>query len=109
MKFLIKPRRGGKTVDAVKLANETGAYLVVRNQNWAREVDQLYKPNRFPVTYADVLEGRMRGSFVRNIVIDDVDAFIQYACMGLIVEACTMSAEITTSLKGKDEKDAEEL
>ena len=94
MKLMYTGIRMGKTTEAIRLANETGAYLVVRSRDEALRVSKLNpSPNRFPVTFQEILEQRMRGSFVRNIVIDNVDLFIQRIVGDLLIEGITISAE----------------
>ena len=89
MKIIGTERGKGKTTEAVKIANDTGAYLVVHNQD---EVTRLStKCNRFPITYDELLDGHMKGSFVRNIVIDNIEMFIQRICPGLTIEAITIT------------------
>jgi len=75
-KILEATGRGtGKTKRAVELAMATGAYLVVRNRDEAHRLSQEYPKLRFPVTFQELKDTRMQGSFVRNIVIDDLEDF----------------------------------
>jgi len=77
MKTFKAPRQGGKTRLAVEAANACGGYLVVKNKQEAKRVFHNFKLDRFPITYKDVFEG-MKGSYVRNIVIDNMDDFVIY-------------------------------
>jgi hypothetical protein len=83
----------GRTTDMVKLANETGAYLVVRDRNAAMRLQDVCE--RFPVTYSELMQDRMRGSMVRNIVIDDADALLKYILSPLTIEGISTGSEAT--------------
>ena len=93
MKVFTAPRQKGKTRLAVDAANASDGYLVVKDRHEAQRVMQNYKCDRMPVTYADVLQGRMKGSWVRNIVIDNIDDFVVYACQGLRVDLGTIDRD----------------
>lgn len=93
MKLINRSRHSEKTKDAVRIANETGAYLIVRDSYAALEISNF--TNRFPVTYAEFFDSnRMKASRVRNIVIDDIDCLIEYMTRGLKIEAMTASFDI---------------
>jgi len=64
----------------VEIANEMGAYLIVRDRQAAKRLSE--QTNRFPVTFEELLDSRMEGSRVRNIVIDDADEFLRRICGG---------------------------
>jgi len=81
MKIICKARGEGKTTDAVKVAIETGAYLIVRDRRAVEYLSREYPDLRFPITFDEFLRGEsVRGSFVKNFVIDDADEFIRYVC-----------------------------
>ncbi len=93
MELKVKPRRMGKTTKAIEQAAMSGAYIVVATRQDAQRVAKQAKEMecniRFPVTFDELLSGKMKGSFVRNIVIDDGDRLIQRVCSGLMVEMVT--------------------
>lgn len=89
MLTILKAKGAGKTTDCIAEANRTGAYLVVRDQDVAHAVAHL--TDRFPVTYGELLNGGMRGSFVRNIVIDDADALLRYVLPYLKIDAISLT------------------
>lgn len=77
------PRYSGKTIEAIKLANKQGCYLVVRSPQEATRVfhqhrrDPVYpKVDRFPITYRELLESR-GGPYIIGYVIDDIGAFLR--------------------------------
>ncbi len=94
MKRLIhRARRGGKTTEAVKLAIQTGAYLIVPNRNEALRLSKEFPELRFPITWNEFLQSRMQGSFVRKVVIDNLDQCIQQM-FPFTIEAVTMSTPL---------------
>lgn len=106
MDVIKKARRMGKTTEAAKLSNETGAYLVVINRDHAKELNSSGKTKRNPVTFDEFRQDNMRGSFVRNIVIDDFDIFIQQELSnifsqfsGLKIEGISFTEEPTLIFK----------
>lgn len=66
-------RGKGQTTEAVRIAKETGAYLIVRDKNTAIRISQQERDLRFPVTFNELIVSRMKGSAIKNIVIDDVE------------------------------------
>jgi len=89
MEIIVLPRGKGKTTEAIKRANEEGAYLLVHDLNEARRISSLCV--RLPVTFDEFLDGKMRRSWVRKIVIDNADMFIQRVCESINVEAITLT------------------
>lgn len=65
----------GKTEEAIKLANKTGAYLLVANRMEANRI--AHRCDRHPVTLDEILDRQMRGSFVKNMVVDNADWILQ--------------------------------
>lgn len=84
-------RRMGKTTKAVKLANETGAYLIVPNKHQAQQVSKEHKLDRYPITIHEFLADKMKGSFVRNVVIDNADMVLEQIFNGLKIEGITLT------------------
>ena len=97
MKLLWSGRRAGKTTKAILLAHETGAYLIVINREEALRVsklaDAMDKPIRFPVTIEEFLHGGMKGSYVRNLVIDNADEIFNRIFDGFEIEMITFTGE----------------
>jgi len=82
----------GKTAKAIELANKTGAYLIVKDKKIAQRLSK--KCNRYPITHAEFLEYRMIGSFVRIVVIDDIDLLLHDMFAGSKVEMVTASFKL---------------
>lgn len=93
IKLIAQPVRHGKTMDAIRIAAETGAYLIVIDQREAKRVAELAQVMglniRYPVTFDEFERHRMRGSHVRKVVIDNADEFLRRMFGGLTIEAAT--------------------
>lgn len=83
-------RGTGKTTAAIELAKKTGAYLVVRDGDHAHGLSRRFPELRFPMTFEELMHGKMCTAGVRNIVIDDIEDFkdmiFRKVTSGLIVE-----------------------
>lgn len=92
MKIIALPKGKGKTTQAIDLANQTGAYLVFRSQDLASHLRKTKNIKRFPMSYEELLKHSSR-SFVKNVVIDDADAFIAHvlARTGFYAEGITIT------------------
>lgn len=77
MRIIYKSRRCGKTTEAAKLANETGAYLACLNRDEVVRIvhQEKIQCDRFPITFEEI-EGLKR-SWVRNVVIDNFDILLE--------------------------------
>jgi hypothetical protein len=91
MKVIIGKRQTGRTSQAIRIANRTGAYLAVRNHRAATEVGA--RTNRFPLTHHELSRECLRGSYIRNIVIDDLEEFLLQVLPGLTIEAVVLEKE----------------
>lgn len=94
MKKIVKPRQSGKTIEAIRIASETGAYLIVHSMDEVVRVVHLASSLglniRHPVTFDEFLHrGGLRSSRVRNVVIDNADEFLARVFSGLTIEAAT--------------------
>lgn len=75
MKTIKKARRAGKTTEAIALANETGAYLICLNEQEKRRIREECARN--PVSFSELNDYGMKGSFVRNVVVDNFDMYFE--------------------------------
>lgn len=98
MKKIIKPRASGKTTELIKMAEATNSYIVTFDRQRAdyifRFAEELGYKILYPVAFADALHSKFRGSFVRNILIDDADAILAGLFPGMTVDAITMTEEL---------------
>jgi len=77
MKIVNLDRGEGKTTKAIEQAHKTGAYIICKNRNEAHYIMAMAKEKdlniRFPITFEEFLHSGMRGSHVRNIIIEDAE------------------------------------
>lgn len=97
MKVFIGSMRAGKTTQMIKQAAKTGAYIICMNMKEAKRVadqaEDMGLQIRFPVTFQELLDNKMRGSFVRNILIDNCDSFLHAFLPGLDIEGVSFTTE----------------
>lgn len=95
MEVIYKARRLGKTTEVIKKAAETKAYIIVPNEQQKREVlrraEEMKVNIRNPVTWAEFQQDQMRGSWVRNVVIDNADLILQQVFADLKIEAISLT------------------
>ena len=102
MNIITGPRASGKTTKAIELANEKGAYLAVRTKHIANHIyysDEYPDLDRFPITHHELIGNGADGSFVRNVVIDDVDHFIRVASRGMHIEGLVIGHHLYQELE----------
>lgn len=81
MKLDYAPRRSGKTTRVIKIASETGAYILTINRTEASRIvkmaEELGLQIRNPVSLEEMISSGMHTGFVKNLVIDNVDMILQ--------------------------------
>lgn len=103
MRLIGRSQGHGKTLEAIRVAAEKKAYLLVLNHEEKVRVVKLAEEMglkiRNPVTFDEFFRDKMRGSFVRNVVIDNMDHFVKrlFASYGLTVDAATVLIKDTGS------------
>jgi hypothetical protein len=99
MRVICKPRRAGKTTDLIKMAAQSQAYIVVMHrreaQRIAEQAEEMGLDIRFPVTFEELLQTKMVGSFVRNIIIDNADILLERLLGNLKIECISLTEEDT--------------
>lgn len=97
MNKIIKPRGAGKSLELIKIAEETNAYIVVPTRRDALNLMKLAEKHGhkilFPVTLGEYMRNGMKGSFVKHILIDDADIILQMLFRDVAVDAITMTDE----------------
>ena len=93
---IFKPRQSGKSTDLIKISAVTGYYIVTANRIRAEALFEQARelgyniPN--PFTVDDYLRsGKLKGSFIKEILIDDADAVLQAVFDTVHIEAITMT------------------
>ena len=97
MKVVIRPRLGGKTCDAIKIAADTGSFIVCFNAaEAARVADQAKRMGAripYPLTFEQVMDRQHLGLNIPGLVIDNVEVWL-YHLVGVIpIRAITITAE----------------
>ena len=82
MKIISLPRGMGKTTKLMKISAESGASIVCRNLQTAKaiaeEAERLKLKIPFPATYHSVLKGGALSLDTREVLVDDVDYFLEF-------------------------------
>jgi len=93
MRIINTARGMGKTTKAVEHAIKNDLYLIVADRKRAQELFCKYsdKGLRMPVTFEEFLRTKMRGSFIKKIIIDDADSFVERVCEDCFVEMITLT------------------
>ena len=95
-KVIAKGRGEGKTTELIKLSAETGKYILVANQQRAMNISDmagkmgLYIP--FPVTVQEALKYSFRGTFIKEILVDDAEDVLQ-SLFRVNINAITVTTE----------------
>lgn len=82
MEIIYKGRQQGKTAELIKRSAKTGAYIVVPSRNHAlnvvRQAQEMgYENMPFPITIEEVIRYGFRGTYIKKVLVDDVDLIIQ--------------------------------
>lgn len=95
MKVIAKPRRGGKTSELIKLSAETNTYILVANKQRQKEIVRLADLMNinilYPVTVDDYMKTQFRGSFIKNILIDDAEDVLRAFLYTVTIDAITVT------------------
>lgn len=94
MELDVRPRRAGKTTDAIKRAAERWLYIVVINRQEQRRVFEEAKRMGlnipFPITFEEFLTGKF-GRGIRGFIIDNLDVCLLHAARTIPIEVVTWS------------------
>lgn len=97
---IFRPRQSGKSTELIKISAKTGHYIVTANRIRAKVLFKQARelgyniPN--PFTVEDYLRsGKLKGSFIKEILIDDADAVLQAVFNTVRIEAITMTYDGT--------------
>lgn len=96
MEIIYKDRGQGKTTELIKRSAETGNYIVVPNRNRAlnivrRAQEMGYNNIPFPITIEEVLQHGFRGTYIKKVLVDDVDLIIRQLLGPVECEAMTLT------------------
>lgn len=95
MKKIVKPSASGKTTELIKMAEATGAYIIVSNQKRAHDLFMFAESLGYKIPYPVPFEQcrRVKRTFVKNILIDDADELLSMLFPGMTIDAITMTEE----------------
>lgn len=81
MKVILGKQGSGKTTELIKMAAEGRYYIVCRNYNHARHIQQMALEMGvvilFPISYDEFLNRQYNGVHIDGFLIDDADALLQ--------------------------------
>src|SRR5262245_22278322 len=101
MRLILGERATGKTDKLLEISEKTGAVLVVKDKMEALKVDQYMKvQNRsipYPITYDDLIYMRVANRPL-NLLIDNVNDFLQYIAGKHNIEAISFGVEPFTQI-----------
>ena len=82
MNAIMGKRGSGKTTALIKLSSKHQIYILVLNRERQKQLFQqahdLGYQIPYPITLDDYLGDKLRGSYIREILIDDVDEILKY-------------------------------
>ena len=94
MNIIIKPRGGGKTTEAIRLAAEHQYHIVC-----VREARMIYRKAQllgldipFPITFTDFIKGTFVGQDIKGFIIDNLDLLLLQLSRGVLVNTITLSS-----------------
>ena len=99
MKIRTGARRAGKTYDSIKLAAETGAYLVCMDKAEAYRIQEqalsMGADILFPITFSELLDTRRLIGTRAKLVIDNADIFLRTICAPYELVGISVGAELS--------------
>lgn len=98
MEIISRGRHAGKTAELIKRSAATGYYILTadhrRAQIVAKQAQEMGYDIPMPVTLSDYKDSAgFRGSYIKNIYIDDVDEILKRIFYTVQIEAVTITDE----------------
>jgi hydroxymethylpyrimidine pyrophosphatase-like HAD family hydrolase len=95
MQVIYKARQNGKTIEAIKIAAETGSYLVCANkrecERVARVAQELGLNIPFPISFGEFMNKEYHAEGIKGCVIDNADLLLQYFLTPVPIKAITLT------------------
>ena len=109
MKIITGKRGCGKTTNLIHMSAETGAHIVCHSQKNAKSIyyvatQELGLKIPVPITYYEFIHGRNTYRTSQNVLIDNVEMFVQYIAGDNIVLALTATLEDESDMSSKEEE-----
>lgn len=102
------PRQSGKTSKLIRMADKQKAYIVTSNTTnaelIAKQATEMGCDILHPITFRELFKGadRLRGSYIKKLLIDDFDFFVQamFADSEIDIDAISILSSNNISLEG---------
>lgn len=95
MKIIYEKRGTGKTSKLIQMSHDMNTYILTVNQKRAALIAKMAHEMGiaipYPVTVDDYMRCRFRGSFIKDILIDDADDVLKQIFHTVNIEAITMT------------------
>ena len=95
MKIIYEKGCSGKTTQLIHISHEKNMYIMTTDK---KRADNIFKKARkmgiyipYPVTLADYMQGRLQGTHIREILIDDADDILKRIFYDLYIDTITMT------------------
>ena len=95
MKIIYEKGCSGKTMQLIHISHEKNIYIMAAD---AKRADIIFKKARkigiyipYPVTLQDYMQGRLQGTQIREILIDDADDILKKIFYDLCIDTITMT------------------
>jgi hypothetical protein len=79
---IIKPRASGKTTELIKLCAWYGGYIVCKNYNMVKYIEQKARSMNlkisYPMTYQEFIDRHYFSRNIQSFYIDDVEELLRY-------------------------------
>ena len=93
MRIMQMPRGAGKTYSLVTIAAERQAHIVCKDRREAHRISEMAQDREldipFPITFSEFANKQYYGAGIKEMLIDDVDALINYFSPGIKISYCT--------------------
>jgi len=94
MKIIQAARGEGKTTELVKRSSKERKYIVCKDQQRVRVIEETAKRLRlfipFPITVAEL---PLRGVYINSVLVDDIEDVLEYV-IGKKIDFATTSCEV---------------
>jgi hypothetical protein len=86
MRIVIKPKRGGKTDEAIRLSAEKWFLIVCDNDGVQRVSDRAIELGLeipYPITYSEFIAHSFYGAGLKGFILDNIEMLLLYLAKGV--------------------------
>ena len=111
MEIILGGRHTGKTIELIKRSAETQTYILVTNRKrqdmlWKQATEMGIDDMPYPITLDDMIRTHnCRGSFIKKILVDDLDDIISDLFYPLKIDSVTISSNGLNKLNFIESRD----